>query len=101
MPMAATRSPADRRLLRRLQAVPQEAGLTQVNPARRLRRNQSYVAMSESCDRGVDAVELQAFARLYLKPLGLLDSTTSCSTSNSRATGEGGALATLRGDSDE
>jgi transcriptional regulator with XRE-family HTH domain len=40
-----------------------------VDAARRLRRNQSYVSKSESGDRRVDVVELQAFARLYGKPL--------------------------------
>ncbi len=43
---------------------------TQVDAARRLRRNQSYVSKSESGDRRVDVVEVQAFARLYQKPLG-------------------------------
>ena len=70
MPMAATRSPAYRRFLRRLRAAREEAGITQVDAARRLRRNQSYVSKSESGDRRVDVVEVQAFARLYQKPLG-------------------------------
>ena len=70
MPMAATRSPAYRRFLRRPRAAREEAGLTQVDAARRLRRNQSYVSKSESGDRRVDVVEVQAFARLYRKPLG-------------------------------
>ena len=52
-----------------------QAGLTQNEVARRLRRSQAFVSKSESGDRRVDVIELQAFARLYGKPVGhFLDS---------------------------
>jgi transcriptional regulator with XRE-family HTH domain len=47
----------------------QEAGLTQVEVARKLRRPQSFVSKCESGERRVDFIELQEFARLYQKPL--------------------------------
>jgi transcriptional regulator with XRE-family HTH domain len=67
--MDATRSPAYRRFLDQLKAARAGAGLTQVEVARRLRRNQTFVSKCESGDRRVDVVELKAFARLYRKPL--------------------------------
>ncbi len=73
--MNATRSPAYRRFLRRLKDARREAGLTQVEVARRLRRSQAFVSKSESGDRRVDVIELQAFARLYGQPINhFLDS---------------------------
>ena len=70
VPMDATRRTAYRRFLVRLRAARKEAGLTQVEVARRLRTNQAFVSKSESGDRRVDVVELQAFAKLYGKPVG-------------------------------
>lgn len=67
--MKATRSPAYRRFLVRLKKARDEAGLTQAEAARRLRRSQSFVSKSESGDRRVDVVELQAFAKLYRRPV--------------------------------
>jgi len=73
--MQATRSPAYRRFLVRLKKARMQAGLTQNEVARRLRRSQAFVSKSESGDRRVDVIELQAFARLYGKPVGhFLDS---------------------------
>ena len=68
--MESTRTPAYRRFLARLRAAREEAGLTQVQVAKRLRRTQAFVSKSESGDRRVDVIELKAFARLYRKPLG-------------------------------
>ncbi len=50
-------------------AAREEADLTQVAAARKLRQSQTFVSKSESGDRRVDVVELQAFARLYGKPV--------------------------------
>ena len=44
--------------------------LTQAEVARRLHRTQAFVSKCESGERRVDVVELEAFARLYGKPLG-------------------------------
>ncbi len=67
--MSATRKPAYRRFVARLRAAREEADLTQVAAARKLRQSQTFVSKSESGDRRVDVVELQAFARLYGKPV--------------------------------
>jgi len=67
--MDSTRSPAYRRFLVRLKKARTDAGLTQVEAARRLRKSQAFVSKSESGDRRVDVIELQAFARLYGKPV--------------------------------
>ena len=58
-----------RQFLRRLKEARQEAGLTQVDAARALRRPQSFVSKCESGERRVDVIELEAFAKLYRKPL--------------------------------
>lgn len=68
--MKATRSAAYRRFLSRLRRARTESGLTQRDVARRLKRSQAWVSKSESGDRRVDVVELQAFARLYRRPVG-------------------------------
>ena len=67
--MDSTRRPAYRRFRARLGAARKDAGLTQVEVARRLRKSQAFVSKSESGDRRVDVIELQAFAKLYRKPL--------------------------------
>ena len=67
--MDATRRTAYRRFLGRLRAARREAGLTQVEVAKRLRTSQAYVSKSESGDRRVDVVELKGFAKLYRKPV--------------------------------
>ena len=55
--------------LQRLKLARVEAGLTQVEVARKLGRPQSFVSKCESGERRVDAVELVDFSRLYDKPL--------------------------------
>jgi len=69
VPMETTRTPAYRRFLRRLRAAREEAGLTQVQVAKRLRRTQAFVSKCESGDRRVDVIELKALAKLYKRPL--------------------------------
>ena len=68
--MESTRRLAYRRFLARLKAARAARGLTQVEVARRLRKSQAFVSKSESGDRRVDVIELQAFAKLYRKPVG-------------------------------
>lgn len=58
-----------RQFLNRLREARQQASLTQVQVARKLRRPQSFVSKCESGERRVDVVELAEFARLYRKPL--------------------------------
>jgi transcriptional regulator with XRE-family HTH domain len=58
-----------RQFLNRLREARQQARLTQVQVARKLRRPQSFVSKCESGERRVDVVELAEFARLYRKRL--------------------------------
>jgi transcriptional regulator with XRE-family HTH domain len=58
-----------RHFLERLRQARRDAGLTQVDVARELRRPQSFVSKCESGERRVDVVELEELARLYDKPL--------------------------------
>jgi transcriptional regulator with XRE-family HTH domain len=46
-----------------------EAGLTQVEVAKKLKRPQSFVSKIESGERRVDVVELSDLARVYRTPL--------------------------------
>lgn len=58
-----------RAFLERLRQARRDAGLTQVDVARELRRPQSFVSKCESGERRVDVIELRELARLYGKPL--------------------------------
>ena len=53
----------------RLRSARLEAGLTQVQVAKKLKRPQSYVSNIESGQQRVDVVELQKFGKLYRKEL--------------------------------
>ncbi len=46
-----------------------EAGLTQVQVAKKLKRPQSHISNIESGQQRVDVVELQRFAKLYGKDI--------------------------------
>ncbi|MBZ5563616.1 MAG: helix-turn-helix domain-containing protein [Acidobacteriia bacterium] len=58
-----------RNFLERLRQARHDAGLTQVDVARRLRRPQSFISKCESGERRIDVIELEELARLYEKPL--------------------------------
>ena len=47
----------------------QEAGLTQVQVAKKLKRPQSHISNVESGQQRVDIVELQTFAKIYNKKM--------------------------------
>lgn len=51
----------------RLREARGEAGLSQVQVAKKLKRPQSYVSQIESGQQRIDVVELQKFARMYDK----------------------------------
>jgi len=51
----------------KLRKARQEAGLTQVQVAKKLKRPQSYISNVESGQQRVDVVELQKFAKMYSK----------------------------------
>ena len=57
------------RLLKRLREARLEAGLTQEEAASLLGKSQYFVSRSETGERRVDVVELEAFAAIYHKPL--------------------------------
>lgn len=53
----------------RLKKARLEAGLTQVQVAKKLGRPQSYISNLESGQQRVDVVELQRFAKMYGKSI--------------------------------
>ncbi|MFA5141132.1 MAG: helix-turn-helix transcriptional regulator [Elusimicrobiota bacterium] len=55
--------------LQKLRQARKAAGLTQAQVAKTLKKPQSFVSKCESGERRVDFAELQAFARLYRRPL--------------------------------
>ncbi len=69
MVSAPQQAPAYRSFLERLRRARSEAGMTQVEVARRLGRNQSWVSKKESGERRMDPVELCEFAKLYGRPI--------------------------------
>ena len=60
------------RLLHALRQARKDAGLTQLDVARRLGTYASYVSKCESGERRIDVVELAEFCRLYGLTLGAL-----------------------------
>lgn len=58
-----------RKFLTKLKAARIEAGLTQVDVAKHLKKPQSFVSKFESGERRVDVVELQHIAEIYRKQL--------------------------------
>ena len=54
----------------RLRKARLEAGLTQVEVAKKLKRPQSHISNVESGQQRVDVIELQTFAKIYNKNIG-------------------------------
>jgi transcriptional regulator with XRE-family HTH domain len=63
-----------RAFLTRLRQAREEAGLTQVQVAKTLKRPQTWVSKCELGERRVDFVELEDFAAAYKKPLSFFES---------------------------
>ena len=59
--------PKYQKLTQKLRAARLEARLTQVEAGKRLKRPQAYLSKIERGERGVDAVELAEFAKVYGK----------------------------------
>ena len=57
------------KLIQRLRQARLEAGLTQVEAGKKLKKPQAYLSKIERGERRLDAVELNELARLYGKPL--------------------------------
>lgn len=53
----------------RLRKAREEAGLTQIKVAKKLKRPQSHISNIESGQQRVDVVELQIFAKIYNKDI--------------------------------
>ena len=63
--MSSVHSAEYQEFLARLRQAREDAGLTQVDVARHLRKPQSYVSKSESGERRVDVIELLELLHLY------------------------------------
>lgn len=55
--------------LKRLRQARLDAGLTQTQVAKKLRKLQTYVSKAELGERRLDVLEAQEFAQVYGKPL--------------------------------
>ena len=69
--MAKKHLPKYQKLTKKLRTARLDAKLTQVEGGKKLKKPQAYLSKIERGERGVDAVELAEFARLYGKELGL------------------------------
>ena len=58
--------------LSRLRKAREEAGLTQVQVAKKLKHPQSHISNIESGQQRVDVVELQRFAKMYNKDINYI-----------------------------
>jgi len=56
-------------LIKRLRQARLEAGLTQVEAGKRLKKPQAYISKIERGERRVDAVELAEFTKIYGKSM--------------------------------
>ncbi|MBI5005166.1 MAG: helix-turn-helix transcriptional regulator [Candidatus Lloydbacteria bacterium] len=57
------------KLIQRLRQARLEAGLTQVEAGKKLKKPQAYISKIERGERRLDAIELDELAKLYSKPL--------------------------------
>lgn len=56
-------------LIGKLRAARKEAGLTQLQVAKKLKKTQSYISKVEVGEQRIDIIELKMFADLYKKDL--------------------------------
>ena len=61
--------PKYQKLTARLRSARLEAGLTQVEAGKKLKKPQAYLSKIERGERGVDAVELADMAKIYDKDM--------------------------------
>ena len=57
------------KLTAKLRSARREAGLTQVEAGKKLKKPQAYLSKIERGERGVDAIELAEFAKVYNKDI--------------------------------
>lgn len=72
--MSSIHTTAYRGFLEKFRQARIDAGLSQIAVAKKLHKPQSYISKCESGERRVDFAELQAFAKLYKKPLSYFES---------------------------
>ena len=62
-------SQKNKNLLEKLRSARLEAGLTQIEAGKKLRKPQSYLSKVERGERKIEAIELADFAKIYKKSL--------------------------------
>lgn len=67
--MSKKYQPKYQNLVKKLRQARHDAGLTQIEAGKRLKKPQAYISKIERGERGVDAVELAEFAKIYKKNL--------------------------------
>ncbi|HEY4521581.1 MAG TPA: helix-turn-helix transcriptional regulator [Candidatus Paceibacterota bacterium] len=67
--MSKTYSQKNKKLLEKLHSARLEAGLTQVEASKRLKKPQSYLSKIERGERKIEAIELADFAKIYNKDI--------------------------------
>lgn len=55
-------------MLAQLRRAREDAGLTQIDVAKALRKTQSFISKCERGERRIDPIDLADFARLYKRP---------------------------------
>jgi len=67
--MSKKYQPKYQNLVKKLRQARLEAGLTQVEAGKRVKKPQAYISKIERGERGVDAVEIAEFSKVYGKPI--------------------------------
>ncbi|MFA5751161.1 MAG: helix-turn-helix transcriptional regulator [Candidatus Paceibacterota bacterium] len=67
--MSKKYQPKYQNLVKKLRQARLEAGLTQIEAGKQLKKPQAYISKIERGERGVDAVELAEIAKVYGKSL--------------------------------
>ena len=57
------------KVIKKLQEARTEAGLTQADVAKKIKKPQSYISKIERNERRIDVAELSILAKIYNKPL--------------------------------
>ena len=69
MIMSKLYSQKNKNLLERLRSARLEAGLTQIQASKKLKKPQSYLSKIERGERKIEAIELGDFAKIYNKDI--------------------------------
>ena len=67
--MSGTYSQKNNKLIMRLRSARLEAGLTQIQAGKKLKKPQSYLSKVERGERKIEAIELADFAKIYNKDI--------------------------------